>query len=145
MYTINCTHNHIVEKIYNGNFIITSMSNLIVNNKLIAHGYKNWLHMTRFLLLIFVTCIKTWEFSKDTNKQWKQQGYNARSYPKLVFKWSKVIGLYLYLYGSKDLVQRSFHQDFHMPIIQKNLFSIQVNNKSTISELQINYKLITSS
>jgi hypothetical protein len=85
---------------------------------------------------------------KSKHETWKKQGSNARSYPKLILKWPKVTGLYLYLYGSEDLVQRSFHGDFHMPIIQKNLFenlfSIQVNNKSIISELKNNYKSTTS-
>jgi hypothetical protein len=41
MYTISWTQNHITQKIYNANFVIASMVNLVVNNQL--HTIEKWL------------------------------------------------------------------------------------------------------
>jgi hypothetical protein len=41
MYTISWTHNHITQKIYNANFVITSMANIVVNKQL--HIIEKWL------------------------------------------------------------------------------------------------------
>jgi hypothetical protein len=49
-----------------------------------------------------------------------KQGYGVRSYFKLMLNKLKVMGVsYFYLYPFVNLVQRSFHESFHVPPTMK--------------------------
>ncbi len=52
------------------------------------------------------------------NMKQSEQGYDARSYFKLVLNKLKVMGRYFCLHSFGDLAQKSFHGSLHMPIIE---------------------------
>jgi hypothetical protein len=72
---------------------------------------------------------------KNVNTKVTKQGYGENLYLKLMLNILKVMGSYFYLYPFRDLVQRSFHEGFHMPTNKKNFL------KNFIITL-VNYKLI---
>ncbi len=48
---VSCTHNCKAQKLYNINFVVASINNLVVNNNICTQLHSDWLQMTRFLLV----------------------------------------------------------------------------------------------
>jgi hypothetical protein len=72
---------------------------------------------------------------ENLNMKWNEQRYGARSYFKLMLNRWKVMGFYFYLYPFMDLIQKNFHECFHMPTIQKTFFlSISVTSTKRIKQ-----------
>ncbi len=52
---VSCTHNRMARKLYNINFVVASITNLVVNNNICTQLHNDWLQMTRFLLVKHVS------------------------------------------------------------------------------------------
>jgi len=85
------------------------------------------------------------------NIKWNKQNYGSRlwSFKFTLNRLNVIGGSYIYLYPFGYLVQKSFHGNFHMPIIWKPFLKtflkykwIAINYKWSISQLQMNYESI---